>query len=143
MKNLLLFAFLAFSLTGMLTPSLVSDSFAGTENPGRDQGKKLANGCEKGKQPKNNPNCDPETEECPTGQHRDESGNCVPDVEPFTACDTNGDGVIDLAELDAAVGADKDTMAFIEGVDPLDDNGVIDTQTELNTLNAFFGNHCS
>jgi len=100
MSNLLLFAFLAFSLTGMLTPSLVSDSFADTENPGRDQGKKTANGCDKGKTQKN-PNC---------GTNGDSDRDGIPDSED--ACPTfppaqtsngepdhDGDGVTDSQEI--------------------------------------------
>ena len=58
MKNIFIFTLLAFALTGLLAPSLMIDSFAGTENPGRDKGTKTANGCDKGKPDKNNPNCD-------------------------------------------------------------------------------------
>ena len=58
MKNLILFAFLAFALTGLLTSS-ISDSFADTENNGRDKGTKTAKGCDngKGKASASNPNC--------------------------------------------------------------------------------------
>ncbi len=49
------FIVVLFALGALMVPSLVSDSFAGTENKGRDQGKKISNGCDKGKQDKNNP----------------------------------------------------------------------------------------
>jgi len=126
-----------------MVPSLVSDSFAGTDNKGRDQGKKTSNGCDKGKEQKNNPNCD-QPLECDEGFHL-EDDVCVPDVEPFTSCDTNGDGVIDLAEAAAATenGVDANTMADIEFfAGSPEPNDVIDTEAELSILNAAFGNPC-
>ena len=102
MKNIFVFGFLVFALMGLLVPSLMIDSFAGTDNQGRDKGTKTANGCEKGTA-KNNPNCDDGTTP-PPGTDTDNDG--IPDVDD--ACinlavthwigdepDHDGDGTID------------------------------------------------
>ena len=130
MKNTLIFAFLVFALTGLLTPSLMSDSFAGTENPGRDQGTKTANGCEKGTA-KNNPNCENGGTEPPTGQ--------------LTACDLDANGSITNIELDdyqTAQGHSK-ALSFYTGmisdvetsVTASDNNGEVNLDEELKKLN--------
>jgi len=130
-----------------MVPSLVSDSFAGTDNQGRDKGKKISNGCDKGKQDKNNPNCGPP--ECPEGQHYDEFGNCVLDDPPtpdgFTICDTNGDGAIEFTEFKAKGidSVDQDTIDAIETIaGSPSPNGVIDTEAELSVLNDNFNTIC-
>ena len=83
MKNLILFTFLAFTITGLLTPSIFSNSFASPEDaPGRDQGTKTANGCDNGTA-KNNPNCG--TTEPPS----DSDNDGIPDFKDKTPCITN------------------------------------------------------
>lgn len=75
MKNIILFGFLAFAITGLLTPSMFSSSFASPEDaPGRDQGKKTATGCDKGTA-KNNPNCGT------TEPSTDSDGDLIPDIQ--------------------------------------------------------------
>jgi len=96
------FIIVLFALGALMVPSLVSDSFAGTENKGRDQGKKIAAGCDKGKEDKNNPNCDPKPvpEICDDGIDNDLDGlidGADPDCGPPP--DTDGDGVIDDDDL--------------------------------------------
>ena len=112
----------------MLTPSLVSDSFAGTENPGRDQGEKLAKGCDKGKQPKNNPNC------------------VSSDYEGFTTCDTAPPFGISTDEFNANGNAiATGTIVSVENDLPEPDSnhdGLINTQAELDAINALVAFPC-
>ena len=130
MKNLILFTFLTFIITGLLTPSIFSSSFASPEDaPGRDQGTKTANGCDNGTA-KNNPNCD------------DGSNGS----DPFTQCDTHEPiGMIDAADVKQwyDVGGYPITLAqaqlIIDSVesktnDPT--NGLIDTRVELREFNT-------
>ncbi|HSB83741.1 MAG TPA: hypothetical protein VLD64_04575, partial [Nitrosarchaeum sp.] len=101
MKKLLLFVFLAFTITGLLTPSIFSSSFASpSDAPGRDKGTKTANGCDNGKA-KHNPNCQ-------IGP-LDSDGDGIPDIDdacPFMqyqiwdafGVDHDGDGAYDTDE---------------------------------------------
>jgi len=131
MKRLVLFALLAFTITGLLTPSVISDSFADSETaPGRGQGEKTANGCYKdnnSNQAKNNPNCSGTT-----------------NTSQFTACDVDPeDGSISAQELldyaNAAGGSYTldHVMNNWMTVD-VDGNG-IDTRSELRNLNNIIG----
>ncbi len=100
MKKFVLFLILAITITGLLSPSILSNSFASPEDaPGRDQGTKTAAGCDKGTA-KNNPNCG--TTEPPG----DSDNDGIPDSED--ACplipnlfnindqpDHDGDGIVD------------------------------------------------
>ena len=134
MKNLGLFVFLIFAITGLMIPSIISDSSASTDNNGRDQGTKTANGCNNGTA-KNNP-------------------NCTSDVGPFTLCDgydsDSGhafDGSIDKDEItdwinDHGIPVDdgivsKNILAFEENAKPSNPNEVIDTENELVLLNGW------
>jgi len=105
MKNIVIFLILAFAITGLLTPSIFSSSFASPEDaPGRDKGTKTAKGCDNGTA-KNNPNCSvgsldtdndgiPDSEDaCPTqkvttytGGLPDHDNDGFPDVDDDSPC---------------------------------------------------------
>ena len=57
MKNIFSFTILGIAMISLLTFSVTNEIFADTDNNGRNNGKKLANGCDDGNPQKNNPNC--------------------------------------------------------------------------------------
>ena len=80
----------------------------------------------------------------PAGTPVDATGCPLSSPEQFTVCDTNGDGVIDLAELlTAEISLDKATIVALETIagSPIH-NGVIDTVDELDALNDNFTTIC-
>lgn len=122
MKNLVLFTFLIFTITGLLTPSIFSSSFASPEDaPGRSEGTKTANGCDKGTA-KNNPNC-----------------NTSPPT--ISVCDFNEDGIITTSELKIILPTETDVyiqnylIYYAEYNAKGKANGVIDTAKEITELN--------
>ncbi|MBS3922998.1 MAG: hypothetical protein KGZ37_07640 [Nitrosarchaeum sp.] len=125
MKNIILFGFLAFAITGLLTPSILSDSFASPEDaPGRDQGTKTASGCDKGTA-KNNPNC---------------NGSSTPNP-----C-SGDDGIITSTELAIYLGWTESeataliTIAEINAGTKSNLNNQIDNSFELRQLNNILPN---
>jgi hypothetical protein len=97
MKKLLLFVFLAFTITGLLTPSIFSSSFASSSDaPGRDKGTKTANGCDNGTA-KNNPNC--------------------------VQLDTDNDGIPDRQDACPY----QMPLNYVDGMPYHDDDGIVDS----------------
>jgi hypothetical protein len=103
MKNIVIFLILAFAITGLLTPSMFSSSFASPEDaPGRDKGTKTAKGCDNGTA-KNNPNCsvgslDTDNDEIPDNLDAciyQPVENWLPTGEP----DHDNDGIADSLDL--------------------------------------------
>ena len=105
MKNLFIFAFLVFSLTGLLAPSAISDVYS--EKGGNDKAKGNPQGCdnEKGKDATQNPNCDGTTpgESDKDGDGIPDSEDACPNKRPNTWIleepDHDGDGIIDSEEI--------------------------------------------
>ena len=115
-------AIVTFAISGLIVPSVISDSLAGTENKGRDEGEKNANGCEKGKgkaaDAGHNPNCG--------------NGDTVD-------CTYNSDGDITATELSTALGITETQASLMihlaeTNADSTHSN-TIDSDLELNELN--------
>ena len=139
MKNIFIFALLAFSLTGLLAPSAMSDVFS--DKGGNEKAKGNPQGCEdgKGKDATQNPNCD------------DSSSGGTGITSP---CDTTGsaeggpDGKIDANELaEHMIWPVEQAQRVIGEIEQSTDrgadiDGTINTSTELRDLNRTVGSNC-
>ena len=105
MKNLFLFAFLVFALTGLLAPSTMSDVFS--DKGGNEKAQGDPQGCdnEKGKDAQQNPNCNgtsPPGDIDTDGDGIPDSKDACPDTRPAQYIhgkpDHDGDGIIDAKD---------------------------------------------
>lgn len=127
MKNIILFGFIAFTIIGLLSSSMLN-SFA--EKGGNDKAKGIPSSCDNsnGKAPIKNPNCSdppPNTVNC---TYNDDGGITVQDLVNALGIT----GIIAQAYIDSA-----------ENVNPEQRDSVINNDAEFTALNNLleFNNH--